>query len=91
MELIMKNQLSLMVLPLFVLASPLATAGSMTCGTHMIQDDQIPGQSREEIEEKCGVPESSHGNNIYYKKGNVTYRLHFNDGNELETIAEEAE
>lgn len=87
----MKKYLSLMALPLFVLASQLALAGTMTCGTHMIQDDQIPGQSRSEVEEKCGTPESSSGDDTYYKQGNVTYRLHFNDGDELESITEEVE
>jgi hypothetical protein len=87
----MNKYLSLILVPLFMLSSQLASAGSMTCGTHMIQDDQIPGQSRSEVEEKCGTPESSSGDEMYYKKGNVTYRLHFNDGNELETIAEEVE
>jgi hypothetical protein len=57
----------------------------------MIQDDQINGQSRTDVEAKCGTPESSSGNDLYYKKGNVTYRLHFNDGNELESITEEVE
>jgi len=87
----MKKRLSLITVPLFVLSSQLASAGSMTCGTHMIQDDQINGQSRTDVEAKCGAPDSSSGNDLYYKKGNVTYRLHFNDGNELESITEEVE
>ena len=87
----MNKHLSLMALPLFVLASQHASAGSMACGTHMIQDDQIPGQSRSEVEEICGTPESSSGNDIYYKQANVTYRLHFNDGDELESITEEVQ
>ena len=87
----MKKYLSLMATSLFVLASQLASAGTMTCGTHMIQDDQIPGQSRSEVEEKCGTPESSSGDNVYYKQNNVTYRLHFNDGDELESITDEVE
>ena len=87
----MKKQLSLMALPLFVLASQAASADSMRCGTHVIQDDQIPGQPRSEVEEKCGTPESSSGDDMYYKQDNVTYRLHFNDGDELESITEEVE
>jgi len=87
----MKKYLPLMATSLFVLASQLASAGTMTCGTHMIQDDQTPGQSRSDIEGKCGAPESSSGDDMYYKKGNVMYRLHFNDGNELESITEEVE
>ena len=87
----MNKYLSLMLVPLFMLSSQLASADSMTCGTHMIQDDQIPGQSRSDVEGKCGTPESSSGDDMYYKQGNVTYRLHFNDGNELESITEEVE
>lgn len=87
----MNKYLSLILVPLFMLSSQLVSAGSMTCGTHMIQDDQIPGQSRPEVEEKCGTPENSSGDEMYYKQGNVTYRLHFNDGNELESITAEVE
>jgi len=87
----MNKYQSLMAVPLFVLASQPALAGSMMCGTHMIEDGQITGQSRSEVEEKCGPPESSFGNELYYKKDNVTYRLHFNDSNELESITEEVE
>jgi hypothetical protein len=75
----------------FVFGGQTAIAGTMPCGSHLIQDDQIHGQSREEIEEKCGAPESSQGDNLYYKKGNVMYRLHFNDGDVLESITEEIE
>jgi len=36
-------------------------------------------------------PESSSGDEMYTKKDNVRYRLHFNDGNELESITEVVE
>ena len=87
----MNKFISLIFVPLFMLASQLASADSMTCGTHMIQDDQVPGQSRSEVEEKCGAPESSSGDDMYYQQDNVTYRLHFNDGDELESITAEVE
>ena len=87
----MNKYLSLILVPLFVLASQLASAGSIMCGTYTIEDGQIPGQSRAEVEEKCGTPESSSGEEMYYKKDNVRYRLHFNDGDELESITEEVE
>ena len=87
----MNKFLSLMFVPLFVLACQLALADSMMCGTHMVQDDQIPGQSRSEVEGICGTPESSSGDDIYYKQDNVTYRLHFNDGDELESITAEVQ
>ena len=51
----------------------------------------IPGQTRAEIQSKCGTPDSSAGDNLYYKQGGRTYRLHFNDNDELESIAEERE
>ena len=87
----MNKYLSLILVPLFMLSSQLASADSMTCGTHMIQDDQIPGQSRSDVEGKCGTPESSSGDEVFYKKGNVSYRLHFNDGDKLESITEVVE
>jgi len=87
----MKKYLSLILVPLFMLSSQMASAGTMMCDTGMIEDGQIPGQSRSEVEEKCGTPESSSGDDMYYKQDNVTYRLHFNDGDELESITEEIE
>jgi hypothetical protein len=65
------------------------SAASMSCGTHEIRDDQIPGQTRAEIRHRCGEPQSSAGDNLYYKKGGRTYRLHFNDSDELESIEEQ--
>jgi hypothetical protein len=90
-ELVMKKYLSLMLVSLFLLASQQSSAGSITCGSYMIEDGQINGQSREEVEEKCGVPDDRSGNDYFYKQENVTYRLHFNDGDELESITEQVE
>jgi len=87
----MKKYLSLIAVPLFLLASQSSPAGSIICGTYMIQDDQINGQTRSEVEEKCGTPDSSSGDDLFYKQENVMYRLHFNDADELESITEEAE
>ncbi len=74
---------------LLIVGSASASAAMMVCGTHEIRDGQIPGQTRAEIEKKCGTPESTDGDNLYYRKGSVTYRLHFNDSDELESIEEE--
>jgi len=87
----MKNRSSLILAPLLVLASQQSSAGSMNCGTYTIDDGQVTGQSRSEVEEKCGTPESSTGDDLYYRKDGVTYRLHFNDSDELESITEEVE
>ncbi len=66
-----------------------ASAGSMRCGTHLINDSERTGQSRAEVEKKCGAPKSRSGDNLYYKIGNVTYRLHFNESDQLDSISEE--
>lgn len=87
----MKKYLTLVVVPLFVLASQMAAAEAMSCGTHMIEDGQSPGQSRSDVEKQCGAPERSSGNNLYYRIDDATYRLHFNDGDELESISVEQE
>ncbi len=80
---------SLIVLLTFIFAFGAASAGTMVCGVKVIEDGQIPGQSRAEIHKKCGPPKSVSGNNWYYEKNKQTYRLHFNDNDELESIIEE--
>ena len=87
----MKHYLSMMLVSLFVLVSQQSSAGTIMCGSYAIQDDQINAQTRADVEEKCGVPDRSSGNNDYYRQENVTYRLHFNDAGELESITEEVE
>lgn len=87
----MKKYVFRLLVTLYLLASQAASADSMMCGTHMIQDDQIPGQSRSEVENKCGTPQSVSGNTLFYVDGNVTYRLDFNDADELESITAEVE
>jgi hypothetical protein len=74
-----------------VLASQPSSAGTMLCGAFVIDDGQTTGQSRSDVEVKCGAPESSLDDDMYYKKDDVTYRLHFNDSDELESITEEVE
>ena len=75
----------------FLLASWLtAMAGDMECGTHLITDDEINGQSKSEVREKCGDPNEEYGNNWHYKKEEgLTYILHFNDDGQLESISTE--
>jgi len=87
----MNKKISPVLVSLLVMVSQQSPAGSIACGSYMIEDGQINGQSREEVEEKCGVPDSSSGNDYFYKQENVTYRLHFNDADELESITEQVE
>jgi hypothetical protein len=77
-----------MAVVLLLVGSGGASAGVILCGTHEIQDDQIPGQTRAEVEKKCGAPEAISGDNLFYNKDGRTYRLHFNDSDELESIEE---
>jgi hypothetical protein len=65
------------------------SAGTMTCGTHVIDDGQPQGQPRAEIKKKCGTPKSGTYGDLYYEKNGVTYQLHFNGNDELDTITEE--
>ena len=66
-----------------------ASAAVMVCGGYEVRGGQVPGQTRAEIEEQCGAPESSSEDDLYYRKDGVSYRLHFNDSGELESITEE--
>ncbi len=74
-----------------ILSSGLGTASAamMPCDGQEIRDGQVPGQTRAEIEEQCGAPESSSEDNLYYRKDGVSYRLHFNANGELESITEQ--
>ncbi len=73
----------------FLLASGFtAMAGEMECGTHIISDGEISGQTKHEIRQKCGKPHEESGNDWYYKKEEgLTHKLHFNDSGQLESIS----
>jgi len=66
-----------------------AMAGTMKCGTHHIDDGRAEGQTQAEIRAQCGEPDEEKWSEWVYKRGNKTYRLHFNDSKKLETIHEE--
>ena len=83
----MKLTYTVMLFLLFTFGT--ASATSMTCGTHLIEEGQIVGQTKEEVIKQCGAPLQQYGNDMTYKKGSVIYRLHFNDADELESIMEE--
>jgi hypothetical protein len=62
----------------------------MRCGGDLIEAGGEPAPSEAQVLAKCGEPSSRHGNNWYYKRPDgSTYRLHFNDNGELESIQEE--
>jgi hypothetical protein len=66
-----------------------ANAGSIRCGTHLIQDDQIEPVSRGFVLEKCGPPHDQYGEVLIYKRGNSRIALRFNANGQLQEIEEE--
>ena len=86
----MKNIYILVLILYFVVFSSFASADTMRCGEglHVIDDGDHVGKSRAQIIELCGQPESSSDGNLYYKIGGVTYKLRFNDSDELKSISE---
>ena len=83
-------------LPLTVCASLLLSgtvqAGYMSCGSAMIIDDQPVGQTQQQILQHCGEPTNRNGDNWYYDRSDVgqgTYRLHFNEAGQLDSIEQQ--
>ena len=64
-------------------------AGSIRCGTNLIQDDQIEPVSRGFVLEKCGPPHDQYGEVLIYKRGNSRFALRFNAEGQLQEIEEE--
>ena len=62
---------------------------TMKCGVHIITGGKSPGDTKYEVEKKCGTPYSKSGNNWLYVKGNVIYRLRFGENSGLKTISKE--
>jgi len=69
-------------------------AGSISCGSATIADDQPDAPLTEHIISHCGEPASKNGNDWIYDRrdmGGGFYILHFNDSGELESIDEQAD
>jgi hypothetical protein len=78
----------IIVFIVLIFGNAIASAGTMSCGTHIIEDSEQQGQSREEIIKKCGAPKKNVYGELFYEKNGVTYQLRFNGNDELETITE---
>ena len=63
-----------------------ASAGSMTCGTHIISSGQGNSPGQYEVLKRCGEPDARQGDTwIYEKSSSVTRRIRFDrDGNILD-------
>jgi len=69
-------------------------AGSISCGSATIADDQPDAPLTEHIISHCGEPTSKDGNDWIYDRrdvGSGLYILHFNDAGKLESIDEQAD
>jgi hypothetical protein len=66
--------------------SGLASAGSFYCGTHIIDE----GLSMDEVQSKCGQPDSSEGNTWRYKRGSGQFDVvvHFGADSTVNRIDE---
>jgi hypothetical protein len=73
----------------FAFFSGAAFAGSIRCGTELIQDEQIEPVSRGFVLEKCGPPDDQYGEVLVYRRSHSRFALHFNADGQLREITEE--
>ncbi len=77
----------LLIITLFALGYVMtASAGSMRCGVHLIQDGARNGPGKYEVEKKCGEPVGRYGNTWIYEVKGRKYVLHFKDNGQLSKI-----
>ena len=85
----MRQFLRSVAVSMFVLGSiPPAMATDMECGDNYIEDDQFKGQTRAQIRQLCGAPDSEVDGDWIYNKDDSQYRLHFNGDGQLESMTE---
>ena len=63
-----------------------ASAASMRCGVHLIQDGSRTSPGKYEILKKCGDPVDQYGNTWIYDIAGSRYVLTFKDNSQLKTI-----
>ena len=76
------------VLIIALLSAQCASAGSMRCGVHLINDGGRHGPGKYEVLKKCGEPTYRQGNIWIYDKdsGRSKKVFHFNDSGLLTLI-----
>ena len=63
-----------------------ASAGTMRCGVHLIQDGVRNGPGKYEVEKKCGAPLQRYGNTWVYEVKGRQYKVTFKDNGQLSRI-----
>ena len=64
-------------------------ADDMYCGDQIISGGQINGMSKGQVIELCGKPDWEDYGDLFYKKDQSTYHLHFNGDDVLDSVSEE--
>jgi hypothetical protein len=65
-----------------------ASAGSMRCGVHLIQDGSANGPGKYEVEKKCGAPVQRYGNTWIYELKGRKYTVTFKENGKLSRITD---
>ena len=82
------KHLLLLIITLFVTGHVTsASAGSMRCGVHLIQDGSRDGPGKYEVEKKCGAPVRRYGNTWIYELKGRKYTVTFKENGRVSKIA----
>jgi hypothetical protein len=65
-----------------------ASAGSMRCGVHLIQDSSANGPGKYEVEKKCGAPVQRYGNTWIYELKGRKYTVTFKENGRISRITD---
>ena len=57
-----------------------ASAGTINCGVHLIQDDTRIAVTKYEVLKKCGEPKLREGDTWFYEKSGSTVEITFKSG-----------
>jgi hypothetical protein len=71
---------------LALVAGP-ATADSMRCGSHLIDDSRRDGPGKYEVLKLCGEPTAREGNTWIYERGGSKRVVHFDDSGRVTAIS----
>jgi hypothetical protein len=64
-----------------------ASAGSIRCGVHLIQDGGRNGPGKYEVLTKCGEPVERFGNTWIYVRNGTRYSITFKDNGQIARIS----
>ena len=65
---------------LLLMSMQCASAGTITCGVHLIQDDTRIAVTKYEVLKKCGEPKLREGDTWFYEKSGTAVEITFKSG-----------